>query len=441
MVILDFFKKNIFSLPVPINIRYFWNFGSLLGLSLIIQILSGFFLAIHYKNEIFVSFFRVDEIYRNVNLGWLIRIVHRNGARIFFFCLYIHIARGLYYQSYRFHKSTWIVGALIFILTIATAFLGYVLPWGQISLWGATVITNLLRTIPYIGTNVVTWLWGGFSVDAPTVSRFFAFHFLLPFAILALVLIHLLCLHSLGSRNPLGVSSNSLKIKFHSYFLIKDICGGLIYFIIFLFLVFYHSWIFGDSENFILANSIVTPLHIQPEWYFLFAYAILRTIPNKLGGVLALLLSILVLFILPLSVSSQCKSLKFNKTGKICFFNFLIIFFILTWIGSQPASGIFLTLGLVYTVSYFTYFIYIILAGNWIFLDYLRFFKMPESKLGNQDNKKYNKWLIDRGRYFNKRAIYEKKYLWRRRYRRIRNRKESLYFSNIRIDVYNHLFK
>ena len=353
--IFKILKLSFLSLPVPFNISFFWNFGSLLGLSLILQIISGIFLAIHYNREISQAFFSVNTIIRDINFGWLIRVIHRNGARIFFFCLYFHIGRGIYYKSF-LKTKTWIIGSLIFILTIATAFLGYVLPWGQISFWGATVITNLFSVIPYLGKDIIYLLWGGFSVDAPTLRRFFALHFLIPFIIIFLVIIHLIFLHEKGSSNPLGLKSSFYMVKFHPYFSVKDLLGFLIYFTILSYFIFWNPWLINDPDNFILANSIVTPKHIQPEWYFLFAYAILRSIPRKWGGVLALLLSVLVLFILPIKSNFKIKRARFCFFRKLIFWNLVFTFFLLTWIGARPASGIYIIIGQSLTINYFFFF-------------------------------------------------------------------------------------
>lgn len=349
-------EKTLINLPTPRNLTFFWNLGSLLGLRLIIQIFSGIFLAIHYKNDINLAFFRIDEIYRNIKIGWLIRLIHRNGARIFFICIYIHIGRGIYFNRFITKKKTWISGSLIFIILIATAFLGYVLPWGQISLWGATVITNLFSAIPFIGTEIVFWLWGGFSVEAPTLRRFFAFHYLLPFILTAITLIHLITLHEFGSSNPIGFNSNLSKIKFYPYYIIKDILGMLIYLLFLTLIIFFKPWVFADPENFILANSITTPVHIQPEWYFLFAYTILRAIPRKLGGVLALFLSVIILFILPvLTRKNKINNTLFNPPKKLFFWILINIFIILTWIGAKPARGIYVLFR--QYISFFYFFI------------------------------------------------------------------------------------
>lgn len=343
-------------LPAPINISIWWNFGSLLGLCLIIQILTGLFLAIHYTADIQTAFNSVNHICRDVNYGWILRTIHANGARFFFICIYLHIGRGIYYKSY-IYIYTWNIGVILLFLTIGTAFIGYVLPWGQISFWGATVITNLLSAIPYLGIDIVQWLWGGFAVDNATLTRFFTFHFLFPFIVIAITIIHLLFLHQTGSNNPIGINRNSIKIPFHPYFSFKDIVGFIVMIIILLLLSLWAPYFLGDPDNFIPANPLVTPVHIQPEWYFLFAYAILRSIPNKLGGVIALVISIAILFSLPLTHKRNYRSLKFYPLNKILFWNFLIIVILLTWIGARPVEDPYVLTGQILTVIYFLYYI------------------------------------------------------------------------------------
>lgn len=355
--ILKIVNGSLVDLPSPSNISVWWNFGSLLGLCLGVQIVTGLFLAMHYVDHVDLAFSSVSHIVRDVNYGWLLRAMHANGASFFFICLYLHVGRGIYYISY-FYMETWNIGVVIFILTMATAFVGYVLPWGQMSFWGATVITNLLSAIPYIGTTLVQWLWGGFSVDNATLTRFFTFHFLLPFIIAALSGVHLLFLHQTGSSNPLGLNRNSDKIPFHWYFSTKDIRGFLVYFILLVGLATLAPNAFTDPENFIPANPLVTPVHIQPEWYFLFAYAILRSIPNKLGGVLGLLFSLLVLLTLPITTSiMKFRGRAFYPLNQVLFWSFCGVFLLLTWIGSRPVESPFEGIGQVMTVAYFSYFI------------------------------------------------------------------------------------
>ena len=354
--IIKIINNSLIDLPSPSNISTLWNFGSLLGICLIIQIITGLFLAMHYCPNIELAFRRVSHICRNVNYGWLIRTLHANGASFFFICLYIHIGRGIYYRSYILIE-TWIIGVTIFFLVIATAFLGYVLPWGQISFWGATVITNLVSAIPYLGTFIVQWIWGGFAVDNATLTRFFALHFLLPFIVTALVLIHLLFLHQTGSNNPLGSNRNTDKIPFHPYFSFKDITGFIIIIFILIFLTLSNPYLLGDPDNFTPANPLVTPIHIQPEWYFLFAYAILRSIPNKLGGVIALVISIAILYSLPFTNKKKILRTQFYPLNKILFWSLFTIIILLTWIGARPVEDPYIIIGQILTILYFFYFI------------------------------------------------------------------------------------
>nr|ADF28823.1 cytochrome b [Chaetodipus arenarius siccus] len=340
-------------LPAPSNISGWWNFGSLLGLCLIIQIASGLFLAMHYTSDTLTAFSSVAHICRDVNYGWLIRYIHANGASLFFICLYLHIGRGIYYGSYMY-KETWNIGIILLFLTMATAFMGYVLPWGQMSFWGATVITNLLSAIPYVGSNLVEWIWGGFSVDKATLTRFFAFHFILPFIIAATAMVHLLFLHETGSNNPLGIPSDSDKIPFHPYYTLKDLFGVIIILAFFLTFVLFFPDLLGDPDNYSPANPLNTPPHIKPEWYFLFAYAILRSIPNKLGGVIALVLSILVLALFPLLHTANQRSMMFRPISQFLFWALVSDLLILTWIGGQPVEPPFIIIGQVASILYFS---------------------------------------------------------------------------------------
>nr|ADM47377.1 cytochrome b [Thomomys umbrinus]AGL45460.1 cytochrome b [Thomomys nayarensis]AGL45461.1 cytochrome b [Thomomys nayarensis]AGN56324.1 cytochrome b [Thomomys umbrinus] len=339
-------------LPAPPNISGWWNFGSLLGMCLVLQILTGLFLSMHYTSDTLTAFSSVTHICRDVNYGWLIRYMHANGASLFFICLYIHIGRGMYYGSY-LYKETWSIGILLLFLTMATAFVGYVLPWGQMSFWGATVITNLLSAIPYIGQDLVEWIWGGFSVDKATLTRFFAFHFILPFIIAALATVHLLFLHETGSNNPLGITSNSSMIPFHPYYSTKDFLGAMMLIMFFMILVLYFPDKLGDPDNYTPANPLNTPPHIKPEWYFLFAYAILRSIPNKLGGVLALILSILVLALLPYIHTSKQRSMMFRPISQFLFWTLVSDLLLLTWIGGQPVEPPFIIIGQMASILYF----------------------------------------------------------------------------------------
>lgn len=346
----------IVDIPAPSNISIWWNFGSLLGLCLVVQIATGLFLAMHYTAHVDLAFSRVAHICRDVNYGWLLRTVHANGASFFFICLYLHVGRGLYYGSYLF-IHTWIVGVIILFLVMGTAFIGYVLPWGQMSFWGATVITNLLSAIPYIGTDLVQWVWGGFAVDNATLTRFFTFHFLFPFIVAAATMVHILFLHQTGSSNPLGLVSNIDKVPFHPYFTFKDIVGFVFILMALILLRLFDPYLLGDPENFIPANPIRTPLHIQPEWYFLFAYAILRSIPNKLGGVIALVASIAILFIIPFTQKANFRGLSFYPVNQVMFWSIVVIVVLLTWIGARPVEEPYVLTGQILTVLYFLYYL------------------------------------------------------------------------------------
>nr|AMX22549.1 cytochrome b [Coptotermes acinaciformis raffrayi]AMX22562.1 cytochrome b [Coptotermes acinaciformis raffrayi] len=342
-------------LPTPSTISSWWNFGSLLGVCLVMQILTGLFLAMHYCPDINTAFSSVSHICRDVNYGWLLRTLHANGASIFFVCIYLHIGRNMYYGSYKF-VHTWSVGVAILFLTMATAFMGYVLPWGQMSFWGATVITNLLSAVPYMGKELVQWVWGGFAVDNATLTRFFALHFLMPFAIAAMTLVHLLFLHQTGSNNPLGLNKNTDKIPFHPYFTTKDILGFAIMIMLLSALTLKEPYLLGDPDNFTPANPLVTPVHIQPEWYFLFAYAILRSIPNKLGGVIALAMSIAILFIMPI-YKSEFRGTQFYPMNQAMFWTMTNTVILLTWIGARPVEDPYILTGQILTVVYFLYYI------------------------------------------------------------------------------------
>nr|ABR21264.1 cytochrome b [Heteronotia binoei] len=354
--IMKIINTSLIDLPTPANISAWWNFGSLLGLCLMLQIISGLFLAMHYSTDITLAFSSVAQISRDINYGWLIRNMHANGASMFFICLYLHIGRGLYYGSY-LYKETWNIGVLLMFLTMATAFVGYVLPWGQMSFWGATVITNLLSALPYIGPTLVEWIWGGFAVDNATLTRFFTFHFLLPFTILAMMLLHLLFLHETGSTNPTGLNSNTDKIPFHPYFSYKDLLGATMLVTALMTLTLLFPYLLSDPENFTPANPLVTPPHIKPEWYFLFAYAILRSIPNKLGGVLALVMSIMVLFIVPMTHNSKHRTAHFRPLTQTLFWSLTATILILTWIGAQPVEDPFILIGQLATTFYFLIFL------------------------------------------------------------------------------------
>nr|YP_010500843.1 cytochrome b [Entosphenus lethophagus]UXB58132.1 cytochrome b [Entosphenus lethophagus]UXB58145.1 cytochrome b [Entosphenus lethophagus] len=356
--LLSLGNSMLVDLPSPANISAWWNFGSLLGLCLILQIITGLILAMHYTANTELAFSSVMHICRDVNNGWLMRNLHANGASMFFICIYAHIGRGIYYGSY-LYKETWNVGVILFALTAATAFVGYVLPWGQMSFWGATVITNLISAVPYVGDDIVVWLWGGFSVSNATLTRFFTFHFILPFILAAMTMIHIMFLHQTGSNNPLGINSNLDKIQFHPYFSFKDILG----FVILLGVLFMISLLapnaLGEPDNFIYANPLSTPPHIKPEWYFLFAYAILRSIPNKLGGVLALAAAIMILLVIPFTHTSKQRGIQFRPLAQITFWILIADLALLTWLGGEPAEHPFILMTQIASTVYFMIFIVI----------------------------------------------------------------------------------
>ena len=349
--------------PYPKNLSYWWNFGSIAGICLVIQILSGLFLAMHYVPNTKHAFESVEHIMRDVNYGWLIRYIHAVGASMFFIALYAHMIRSLYYGSYKAPREVlWWVGIIIFLLTMATAFMGYVLPWGQMSFWGATVITNLFSAIPVVGESIVQWLWGGYSVDNPTLNRFFVLHFLMPFLIVGIVLLHLLALHTTGSNNPSGVAMKSKKdsIPFHPYFTIKDMVGFVAFFLVFGYFLFFYPNSLGHPDNYIPANPLVTPAHIVPEWYFLPFYAILRAVPDKLGGVLMMFGAIILLFFLPYLDRSKVRSGAFRPLFKKFFYVFVINFVFLGWLGKSPAEGWYIWASRFATMYYYAYFLLIL---------------------------------------------------------------------------------
>nr|YP_006460529.1 cytochrome b [Pygathrix nigripes]AFK92064.1 cytochrome b [Pygathrix nigripes] len=350
--IMKLINHSLIDLPTPSNISAWWNFGSLLATCLILQIITGLFLAMHYSPNTSSAFSSIAHITRDVNYGWIIRYLHANGASMFFICLFLHVGRGLYYGSFLL-LETWNIGIALLLMVMATAFMGYVLPWGQMSFWGATVITNLLSAIPYIGTNLVQWVWGGYSIDNPTLARFFTLHFTLPFIITAFTILHLLFLHETGSNNPCGIPSNSDKIPFHPYYTVKDMLGLVLLIFPLMILVLFSPDLLGDPDNYTPANPLNTPPHIKPEWYFLFAYAILRSVPNKLGGVLALLMSILILMIIPMLHKSKQQSMMFRPLSQFTLWLLTTVLLTLTWIGSQPVNQPFIMIGQMASMLYF----------------------------------------------------------------------------------------
>ena len=350
------YSSTLVALPTPSNLSIFWNFGSLLALCLIIQIVSGLLLATTYRASLDFSFTLTTKIMELIDSAWYLRYTHANGASLFFVCIYLHIGRGLYFNSFLM-THTWIIGVTILLLTIAAAFLGYVLPVNQISFWGASVITNLFTEIPYIGPTLVKFLWGGVYIDTPTITRFFTFHFIIPFVILALVLIHITFLHTTGSSNPVGVNSNTDKVIFQYNFIINDVCGVLILVSLFTLICLYFPLSLGDNDNFVMADPSTTPHHIQPEWYFLFAYAILRSIPNKLGGVIALAFSVLIFYFIPLNFIGQNKAIGFYPLNKILYWIFIFNVVLLTWIGARSVEVPYILTGQILTITYFSYFI------------------------------------------------------------------------------------
>nr|YP_009565389.1 cytochrome b [Encyrtus infelix]QBA96091.1 cytochrome b [Encyrtus infelix]QBA96104.1 cytochrome b [Encyrtus infelix] len=354
--ILNIMNSSLITLPTPLNISIMWNFGSLLGMCLAAQITTGLLLSLHYCPNINLAFNSITHIMQNVNYGWMMRFSHMNGASMFFMCMFIHIGRGVYFNSFLF-KKTWMTGVTIMLLSMATAFLGYVLPWGQMSFWGATVITNLVSAIPLIGKTVVLWLWGGFSINNATLNRFYSFHFIAPFVVMFMMIIHLFFLHETGSSNPMGLNSNLFKIPFNPYYSLKDLMGFILMLMMLMSTCALYPYLFSDPENYNKANPMITPVHIQPEWYFLFAYAILRSIPNKLGGVVALIMSILILMIMPMMPKYKFKGFKFYMFNQIMFYMFISIFIMLTWVGAKPIEPPYLIIGQIYSTMYFLFYI------------------------------------------------------------------------------------
>jgi ubiquinol-cytochrome c reductase cytochrome b subunit len=349
--------------PTPKNFNYFWNFGALAMINLMIMIATGIFLAMNYNPSTAGAFDSVERIVRDVNYGWLLRYVHMNGASMFFIVVYIHMFRGLYYGSYKKPRELlWMIGVVILLLMMATAFMGYVLPWGQMSYWGATVITNLFSAIPVVGQSIVTLLWGGFSVDNPTLNRFFSLHYLLPFVITGVIFLHIVALHITGSNNPLGIDVKSEQdtLPFHPYYTIKDSVGMCVYLLVFAVLVFFAPDYLGHPDNYIPANPLVTPTHIVPEWYFLPFYAILRSVPNKLGGVLMMFGAIAVLFVLPWLDTSPVRSAKFRPIYRQLMYVFVVDVVALGYVGGKPPEGLYVVIGQVATAYYFLHFLVIL---------------------------------------------------------------------------------
>nr|AFY16804.1 cytochrome b [Darthula hardwickii] len=348
-------NNSIIDLPTPNNLSNWWNMGSILGLSMMLQVITGIMLSMHYTANIMMAFESMIHIMRDVNYGWMLKMWHSNGASMIFICMYMHMARGVYYSSY-LKKKTWTMGMMMYIMTMATAFMGYVLPWGQMSFWGATVITNLMSAIPHMGPMMVMWIWGGFSVDNPTLSRFFSMHFMMPFIIMMMIILHLFFLHMKGSTNPIGMNSLVDKIPFHPYYTIKDILGFSITLSILTLVNLSEPHALMDPENFMPANSMITPIHIQPEWYFLFAYTILRSVPNKLGGVIALMMSIMIMMLPMITMKMKFKGMQFYPVSQVTYWMFINNMILLTWIGMKPVEDPFSMIGKTLTISYFTYF-------------------------------------------------------------------------------------
>jgi ubiquinol-cytochrome c reductase cytochrome b subunit len=363
MPVFTMMQKEYGTFPTPRNFNYFWNFGALALVTLMIMIATGIFLAMNYTAHTSLAFDSVERIMRDVNYGWLIRYVHMNGASMFFIVVLVHIWRNLYYGSYKAPRELlWMLGVTIFLLMMATAFMGYVLPWGQMSFWGATVITNLFSAIPLVGNSIVTLLWGGFSVDNPTLNRFFSLHYLLPFVITGVVFLHVAALHITGSNNPLGIEPKGPQdtLPFHPYYTSKDSVGLIVYLMVFAALVFFAPNYLGHPDNYIPANPLSTPAHIVPEWYFLPFYAILRAVPDKLMGVLAMFGSIAILYVVPWLDSSPVRSMRFRPIARWLFLLWTVNFFVLTWAGGKPAEGTYVLIARISTAYYFAYFLVIL---------------------------------------------------------------------------------
>jgi len=388
---LSFIDSHIINYPTPINLNYMWSFGSAAGICLVIQIVTGIFLAMHYTPHVDYAFNSVEHIMRDVNNGWLIRYLHANGASMFFIVVYLHIFRGLYYGSYMYPRGTlWASGVVIFLLMMATGFMGYVLPWGQMSFWGATVITNLFSAIPVVGPSIVEWLWGGFSVDNATLNRFFSLHYLMPFVIAGVTVVHLSLLHKEGSNNPLGINTNLETIPFYPYFYVKDLLFFFIFLAVFSFFLFFYPNTLGHPDNYIPANPLVTPPHIVPEWYFLPFYAILRSIPDKLGGVAAMGGAIVILLFLPILNTSKIRSSKFRPIFRFLYWFWVADFIILGWIGQKPVESPYIEVGVGATIFYFV-FLLILIPVVGLIEEFLlkQSIKKGDDLVSNGENNKY----------------------------------------------------
>jgi ubiquinol-cytochrome c reductase cytochrome b/c1 subunit len=367
--IFTFMHHSLVEYATPKNLSYWWNFGSLAGIMLVVQIATGIILSMHYTPHVDYAFASVEHIMRDVNYGWLMRYLHANGASMFFLAVYIHLFRGLYYGSYKSPRELlWFIGLAILLLMMATAFMGYVLPWGQMSFWAATVITNLFSAIPVVGENVVTWLWGGYSVGNPTLNRFYSFHYLLPFVIVALVMLHLLALHQHGSGNPLGIDTKGPQdtIPFHPYYTIKDMFGLGVFLLLYAALVFYYPNALVEPDNYIPANPLVTPAHIVPEWYLLPYYAILRSVPHKTGGIVVTLAAIAVLFLLPWLDTSPVRSARFRPLYKLFYWLLVAAVIALGVVGAKPVEGQWVAIGQIATVYYFVHFLVVLPLLGWL---------------------------------------------------------------------------
>lgn len=359
--LISFITSHIIYYPTPISLTYAWSFGSLAGITLVVQMISGIFLSMHYTPNIDLAFSSIEYIMRDVNNGWLLRYIHANGASMFFIVVYAHVCRGLYYGSYMEPRELlWCSGVVLLLLMMATAFTGYVLPWGQMSLWGATVITNMVTAIPVAGKPIVQWLWGGYTVANPTLNRFYSIHFLLPFIIAGVTLIHLALLHKVGSSNPIGSDTGIDDIPFYPYFVSKDLFAFSVYLLVFATFVFYFPNVLNHPDNCIPADPLQTPAHVVPEWYFLPYYAILRSIPHKAGGIVAMLGSLLVLLIIPFTNTSDIRNTTYRPLFKVFFWLFIADFVILTWVGQKPVKDYFILTGQIATFYYFLFFIILI---------------------------------------------------------------------------------